>query len=53
MVVQTPTKEQKNGIRKLKKSLVRTKDGAVSSTIGNYVTILTGDPRLSGAIRLN
>ena len=31
MVVQTPTKEQKNEIRKLKKTLARTKDGAVSS----------------------
>ena len=53
MVFQTPTKEQKNEIRKLKKSLTRTKDGTVSSTIGNYVAILTGDPRLKGAIRLN
>ncbi|MBQ3478070.1 MAG: hypothetical protein IJH25_07870, partial [Clostridia bacterium] len=53
MVFQTPTKEQKNEIRKLKKTLARTKDGAVSSAIGNYVAILTGDPRLSGAIRQN
>ena len=53
MVVQTPTKEQKNEIRKLKKTLTRNKDGTVSSTIGNYVAILAGDPRLKGAIRLN
>ena len=53
MVVQTPTKEQKNEIRKLKKTLARNKDGTISSTIGNYVAILTGDPRLAGAIRLN
>lgn len=53
MVVQTPTKEQINEIRKLKKTLARNKDGTISSTIGNYVAILAGDPRLAGAIRLN
>ncbi len=53
MVLSTPTKEQKREIDKIKKALDRNKDGAVSNTISNYVAILTSDPMLFGAIRLN
>ena len=53
MVLSTPTKEQKREIDKIKKALDRNKDGAVSNTISNYVAILTSDPILFGAIRLN
>lgn len=53
VVLSTPTKEQKREINKIKKALNRNKDGAVSNTLSNYVTILMSDPLLSGAIRRN
>ena len=53
VVLSTPTKEQKREIDKIKKALGRNKDGAVSNTISNYVTILTSDPVQRPPLRRN